>query len=297
MKLFAGAATRLVPPHAVPSGALEDLLAGFRVSSVFVGENVANYRATPSNSTPPLIGIAQGTRGLPGRRSQALELSGACWVGSNVVPVALDADGVKLVAEYLVTSRVPRSSFFGPQREVLGIWDAVKDRWRDPFAVREEQPLLVLEDAHHAASRVEPHPEIRTAQPHEFSEVLPASVAMFEEEVGYSPLGDGETGYVRRVSRLIQDRRTYVLTRDARVIFKADVGAAHGDVCQIQGVWVAPDQRGRGLAAPCMSAVIEDLRRRWPTVSLYVNSYNLPALRTYHRVGFRQVGTFATVLF
>jgi len=34
-----------------------------------------------------------------------------------------------------------------------------------------------------------------------------------------------------------------------------------------------------------------------PTVSLYVNDYNTRAIAAYHRVGFRQVGTFATVLF
>jgi predicted GNAT family acetyltransferase len=34
-----------------------------------------------------------------------------------------------------------------------------------------------------------------------------------------------------------------------------------------------------------------------PTVSLYVNDFNTAALATYRRVGFRQVGTFASVLF
>ena len=34
-----------------------------------------------------------------------------------------------------------------------------------------------------------------------------------------------------------------------------------------------------------------------PSVSLYVNDFNVRAVRTYLRVGFRQVGTFATVLF
>ena len=34
-----------------------------------------------------------------------------------------------------------------------------------------------------------------------------------------------------------------------------------------------------------------------PSVSLYVNGYNVRAVRTYERVGFRRVGTFATVLF
>ena len=33
-----------------------------------------------------------------------------------------------------------------------------------------------------------------------------------------------------------------------------------------------------------------------PTVSLYVNGYNTPALRAYERAGFERVGTFATVI-
>jgi len=34
-----------------------------------------------------------------------------------------------------------------------------------------------------------------------------------------------------------------------------------------------------------------------PTISLYVNDFNYPALATYYRVGFRQVGEFATILY
>jgi predicted GNAT family acetyltransferase len=34
-----------------------------------------------------------------------------------------------------------------------------------------------------------------------------------------------------------------------------------------------------------------------PVVSLYVNDYNHAARAAYERVGFRQVGTFASVLF
>jgi predicted GNAT family acetyltransferase len=67
---------------------------------------------------------------------------------------------------------------------------------------------------------------------------------------------------------------------------------------QIQGVWVAPEWRGRGLASRGMAAVVKDaLRRSAPTVSLYVNDYNHAARRVYARCGFRRVGTFATVLF
>ena len=47
-----------------------------------------------------------------------------------------------------------------------------------------------------------------------------------------------------------------------------------------------------------MATVVDYARRRFaPTVSLYVNGYNVPARRAYERVGFERVGTFATVLF
>lgn len=293
MRFFAGSGPRLVPPHAVPAGALKDLLATRKVASAFVTENVATFRTATSGQSAPVVGVTDGGRGLPGRRSTPVQLTGACWVGSNVVPVVLDDAGIRLVADHLLAQRRPRASFFGPQREVLALWNAVQPRWSEPFAVREEQPLMVAK--RHSDSA--PHPEVRPADPSEVAEVLPASAAMFEEEVGYSPFVAGDNGYVRRVSRLIEDQRTFVVMRDGRVVFKADIGAAAGDVCQIQGVWVAPEHRGQGWAVPCMTAVVEAARRRWPLVSLYVNSYNRAALRTYHRAGFNRVGTFATVLF
>jgi predicted GNAT family acetyltransferase len=47
-----------------------------------------------------------------------------------------------------------------------------------------------------------------------------------------------------------------------------------------------------------MAAVVKVcLRDIAPTVSLYVNDFNEPARRSYERVGFMQVGTFASVLF
>ena len=129
--------------------------------------------------------------------------------------------------------------------------------------------------------------------------LLPACVAMFAEEVGVSPLaGDGGTLYRARVRELLETRRAYARIENGQVIFKAEIGAASAGVCQIQGVWVNPAHRGRGLAVAGMAAVVELARREVaPIVSLYVNDYNLPALATYRRVGFRLVDTFSSVLF
>jgi hypothetical protein len=82
------------------------------------------------------------------------------------------------------------------------------------------------------------------------------------------------------------------------VVFKAEIGSVTPQAVQVQGVWVNPVHRGRGLAAPGMAAVVDSCRRDLaPVTSLYVNAFNVRAVRVYERVGFTRVGTFSTVLF
>ena len=133
----------------------------------------------------------------------------------------------------------------------------------------------------------------------EIDVLLPAAIAMFTEEVGISPLnGDGGASYRARVAELVRAGRAFARFEDGRVIFKAEVGAATPQDCLVQCVWVAPDRRGRGLAAPGMAAVVELARASIsPVVSLYVNDFNTPARAAYRRVGFTESGRLMSVLF
>jgi predicted GNAT family acetyltransferase len=100
------------------------------------------------------------------------------------------------------------------------------------------------------------------------------------------------------VSELVRTGRAFARIEDGRVIFKAEVGAATPQACQVQGVWVRPEFRGRGLAAPGMAAVVlESQKSIAPVVSLYVNDFNSSARATYVRAGFTEVGRFMSVLF
>ena len=151
-------------------------------------------------------------------------------------------------------------------------------------------------------------PRVRRSRPEEFDIVLPACVRMFTEEVGYSPVSGPGGPYETRVHGLIAAGALVRAHRppdgvDGRrrsgdVVFKAELGAVAGGVAQVQGVWVAPDRRGERLSEAGMAAVVQIARGEVaPLVSLYVNSYNARALAAYRAVGFRQVGTYATVLF
>lgn len=280
--------TRLLVPGAVPQAQLDRLMARHAVSSVFVASHVDTVRAARRRRPAPVLGIM----------SPAQELVGACWVGTNVVPIALDETGQDLVADHLARGGSRYASMFGPAEPVMGLWNRLKTSWPLPFDVRPDQPLLAMDTDPASEQFSAVSDRVRWAEVSEFSRVLPAAAAMFEEEVGYSPFVDGAQSYRKRVEQLLRDRRTAVLTddTDGKVIFKADIGAMSGQVCQIQGVWVHPAYRGRGLAAPCMAAVVALARTYVPVVSLYVNSYNRPALATYRKVGFERSGTFATVL-
>jgi predicted GNAT family acetyltransferase len=60
---------------------------------------------------------------------------------------------------------------------------------------------------------------------------------------------------------------------------------------------VPPKLRGRGLATAALYGICDELLNDVPSLSLYVNGFNEPALRLYDRVGFQQRGEFQTLLF
>jgi uncharacterized protein len=160
--------------------------------------------------------------------------------------------------------------------------------------VRADQPLMIID----GPPLVQPNRGLEQGNLADFDRILPACAAMFEEEVGYSPYLGGREFYSRRVEGLIRQGHSLVHLNNARdVVFKAELGAVTDDVTQVQGVWMNPVFRGQGLSAGYMSAVVEKAQEIAPVTSLYVNGFNTRARSTYERVGFRQVGTFATVLF
>ncbi|BCJ54755.1 N-acetyltransferase GCN5 [Actinoplanes sp. NBRC 14428] len=226
----------------------------------------------------------------PGRRVESL-----CWSGAHLVPVCATPAAVAAFADLLGADPRICSSIIGRADAVLDLWDRLGGHWGPARDVRPHQPLLVAD----REAPIAPDPEVRLVNTKEVDQLFPAAVAMYTEEVGVSPLlDDGGRGYRRRIAELVRGKRAYARFVGDRVIFKAELAIVTRRTTQVQGVWVDPEYRGRGLAAGAMAAVLRDaLRRVAPTVSLYVNDYNAAARRVYARCGFVQQGNFATVLF
>lgn len=234
--------------------------------------------------------------GFPGEPGGAREgaLDGLCFSGANLVPLYGGRPAMRAFAERAASRTRSCSSMVGPADHVLALWSQLCDCWGPAREERLNQPLLVLADQ----PLVLADPLVRMVRPDELDRYLPAAVAMFTEEVGVDPqLPDGGAGYRARVAELIAAGRAFARFEAGEVVFKAEIGAMSSTVGQIQGVWVHPDRRGQGLAAAATAAVVVQLQRMGRIASLYVNAYNQPARAAYRRVGFTQVGSFATVLF
>jgi uncharacterized protein len=254
------------------------------VTNVFVSSRVHAAGVDPGRLGAQLWGYLESG-----------QVTSLCYSGANLVPVAATSAAVAAFAERARLQGRRCSSIVGPAGAVQELWSLLSPYWGRPREIRPSQPVMAIS----TAPLVAPDPLVRLVRPDELNTLLPASVAMFTEEVGVSPVGpDGGAAYRARVAELIRAGRSYARIDDRQVVFKAEIGAVTPLACQVQGVWVPPELRGRGHAARGMAAVVmEALRSVAPVVSLYVNDFNAPARAAYRKVGFTEAGTFMSVLF
>lgn len=217
-------------------------------------------------------------------------------IGANLVPVATDSGPIPAFVEAAGRRRTCQS-IVGPSWISLPLWRALSDRWGRSYSqvreVRRRQPVMATADS----PRIAADPRVRPITAGDFDSYFAASVAMYTEEVGADPLAGADSSYRSYCRWLVDAGRAFGIVENGRVVFKSDIGAASGPVAQIQGVWLAPALRGRGLSEPAMAAVTEYVLADYRIACLYVNDFNVRAIRCYERVGYEQVGEFATVLF
>lgn len=236
-----------------------------------------------------------------GRTAQVLAVgqagapTAACYAGGALLPLGGDVAAWTVLGDYLRGRRRACSSIVAAADAMAVLWPMLSSTWGPARTVYPQQPLLALD----RPAAVLPDPLVRPARIDEFDRYLPAAAAMFDEELGIAPLS-GPTGgrYRSKLAALVRAGRVLVRTDGyGEVVFKAELAVVSRHTCQVQGVWVHPDRRRLGIGTAAVAAVVVHALRFAPSVSLYVNDFNIPARRLYDRLGMRQVGILSTVLF
>ena len=141
----------------------------------------------------------------------------------------------------------------------------------------------------------EPLPGLRPATLAALDLIVPVHAQMAFAESGVNPLAQDAEGFRRRCSRRIEHGETWVCVEDGRLLFKADIISETPAVIYLEGVWVHPDERGRGYGRRGLSQLSRTLLQRTAAVSLLANETNVGAHAFYRRTGFKLSGRFDTI--
>ena len=141
----------------------------------------------------------------------------------------------------------------------------------------------------------EPVRGLRLATLDDLDLVVPVHAQMAFAESGLNPLEKDPSGFRLRCARRIEQGRVWVLVEGGRLVFKADVISDTPEVVYLEGVYVAPEDRGQGVGHRCLSQLTRKLLARTKTVSLLANEQNRAASSLYLKSGFKLRAHYDTI--
>jgi ribosomal protein S18 acetylase RimI-like enzyme len=256
------------------------------VRDVFIASRILHDGALTSIGPSPLWGAFDGGR-----------LEGMLHVGPNLVPATDDQEACEALAA-TAGGLYPTRMVVGERRTVELLWSLIGAGYPAPREVRRRQFVYAIDRGRLAAAGdAGLRGRARLAVRSDEDRVLHLSAAMYTEEMGENPMARDPDGYRRRVRMLTSRGWTYVYQAGDQLVFKMDIGCASDRTAQIQGVYVPPHLRGRGVGAAAMTACCALAFERHPNLSLYVNDFNAPAIALYDRIGFvREPYDFQTIM-
>ncbi|MDP9017864.1 MAG: GNAT family N-acetyltransferase [Candidatus Eremiobacteraeota bacterium] len=222
------------------------------------------------------------------------EITGIAHFGRQVALAAQTPEAVQALANAGYAYRHERMIVAG--RDVArGYWEAVKSWHTPPRLVRERQPVFVVQ-THQLPKSRQTKISTRLARIDEADLVIENSAAMIEYELGYDPRR-ASASFRWNVRRMIERQMWWVGLQDERPVFYCHIGPHSKQTVQLQGVWTPLADRRTGVAKAALTAICLALLEDYPTVSLYVNDFNIAAVTLYRSLGFQESGELCTYLF
>ena len=215
-------------------------------------------------------------------------VEGITYSGANLLPSFASSAALFATVDYLKSRSITFSSVVGESQSVFALWNLLQPFLPPARLIRERQPLLSIS----SEPLIPSDPQVRVANMTDLELVITAGVEMFIGEVGEPPHAQD---FRARAIELIHEGRTFIRREGDEILFKADIGAIGAGALQIHGVWVPIEYRGRGIGSHGMASTVRLAKKFAPRACLYVNDFNLAARASYKKVGFFEVGEFASI--
>jgi len=137
--------------------------------------------------------------------------------------------------------------------------------------------------------------DLRLATLDDLEQLLPVHARMAFEESGINPLETDPIGFRERTTRRIEQSRVWVSMDSEKLVFKADVVSDTPEQIYIEGVYLNPQERGKGYGVRFVSQLSRCLLAKSKSVSLLVNEKDQVAQACYRKAGYKECGYYDTV--
>ena len=273
-------ALRLLPLGAEDEAETLQFLAARPLHTVFLtGFILDNGMVSPMNR-----GTFYGARDEQGR------LEGVALIGNATLIEA--RNDAALAAFASLAQRFPHISIVLGEKDKIGqFWDHFSQNGQTPRRVCRQ---LLLEQRWPVEMR-EGVSELRQATVDDLPTLLPVYAEMIVDESGVNPMEKDPEGFSIRWERRIEMGRVWVWIKGGKLVFNADVICDSTEVIYLEGIYVHPQERGKGYGLRCLSQLSSNLLRRSGSLCLLVNEQNHGAQALYRAAGFKMRGYYDTI--
>ena len=225
-------------------------------------------------------------------RNERNQLEGVALIGHSILFEAFSESAVEGFAA-IARQEVSTHLLMGEHNAVQRFWSYYADKDQSP---RHVCPVLFLKRGEQFQQRQDV-PRLRLAKPEDLESVVRAQAAMAFETSGVDPLRKDPVGFRQRYLRRIDNNRVWVLMKNRQLIFKLDVITETPDATYIEGVYVSPEERGKGVGQSCLTEVGRKLLERTRAIHLFVENENTRTTAFYTRLGFNVAGQYDLLYF
>jgi len=138
---------------------------------------------------------------------------------------------------------------------------------------------------------------LRTAVPEESRAMGDLARAVALEDLGLDPLEFAPESFRVSLEHRIRKGQEFVWLKEGRPVFRAALSGATPDAVIVEGVYVPPDERGKGYGKAGMYVLCERLLNRHEAVVLLVDEGNDAARRLYEGLGFETFDDYQAAFF
>jgi predicted GNAT family acetyltransferase len=181
---------------------------------------------------------------------------------------------------------------------IMGEQEKIELFWRHYAGAGQALRLICRElllEQRWPAEHCEVVPGLRLATLDDLGHVMSVNAEMAFEESGVNPMERDPIGYRMRTARRIEQNRVWVWVEDERLIFKADIVSDTPEAIYLEGVYVNPEDRGKGYGLRCFSHLCRTLLARTVSICLLVNEQNKKAQDFYTKAGYELRSYYDTI--